>query len=60
MLDTFPSSLEIKSLSSQKCSILLAILSANPTSRIKNVGKCQKMLENVRYNTENHNICHAA
>jgi len=56
MLDTFPSSLEIKILSSQKCSILLAILSANPTSRIKNVGKCQKMLEKVRYNTENQDI----
>jgi len=26
----------------------------------ENVGKCQKMLENVRYNTENHNIHDAA
>jgi hypothetical protein len=31
-------------------------LSAIPTSRIKNVGKCQKMLDKVRYNTEKHDI----
>jgi hypothetical protein len=27
---------------------------------VKNVEKCQKMLENVRYNTENPHICDAA
>jgi len=27
---------------------------------VKNVGECQKMLENVRYNTENHDINDAA
>ncbi|WP_293358715.1 MULTISPECIES: hypothetical protein [unclassified Microcoleus] len=43
-------------MSSQKSSVLLAILLAIQTRYDKNVGKCQKMLENVRYNTENHNI----
>ncbi|MCW6053625.1 hypothetical protein K4039_27135 [Lyngbya sp. CCAP 1446/10] len=47
-------------MSSKKCSILLAVLLATPTPHMKNVGKCQKMLEKVRYNTENHNICDAA
>ncbi|MBE9093126.1 hypothetical protein IQ252_04005 [Tychonema sp. LEGE 07203] len=47
-------------MSTQKCSILLATLLAIQTRYDKNVGKCYKMLENVRYNTENHNIHDAA